>query len=639
LRNTSDGIHIVSADGVLLEASDSFFAMLGYTREEAIGMKVRDWDVALDDGKLTEMIRRRAATNERILFETRHRRKDGSVIDVEIAGCSLELDGRRVLYNSSRDISERKRLELEAKRFAAIVQSSDDAIISKSLAGIVTSWNRGAQATFGYSAEEMIGKPLRVLFPRERREEEQAILARILLGETVTHFETVRLRKDGSRVDVSVTISPIRDSDGRVVGASKIARDITRRKQTEAELERHRKYLEDLVDARTSELSVAKKAAEAASVAKSAFLANMSHEIRTPMNTIIGMANILRRAGVASEHAEKLDKIDLAGRHLLEVINAILDLSKIEAGKFVLDEAEVRVETIVANVASMLSERARDKGLKLIVKAEAPAAALLGDATRLQQALLNYATNAIKFTETGEVVLRVGVESETADSALVRFAVEDTGIGIAAEAARRLFVEFEQVDNSTTRKYGGTGLGLAVTRRFAESMGGSAGVDSVPGRGSTFWFTAQLKKGASVTAPGAGTGELAEAIIRRDFSGSRVLLVEDEPINQQVTLLLLEDTGLVFDVADDGAVAIEMAARTPYDLILMDMQMPTVGGLEATRRIRESNARVPIVATTANAFAEDKARCLAAGMNDFIAKPFAPADLFATILRWLEATR
>jgi PAS domain S-box-containing protein len=437
----------------------------------------------------------------------------------------------------------------------------------------------------------------------------------------------------------------IRD-DGTYLGRRASNRDITDRRHAEQEIRKLNAELEARVLSRTAELesanaalTLANRNAEAANLAKSAFLANMSHEIRTPMNGILGMANILRREGVTPRQAERLDTIDMSAQHLLSVIDDILDLSKIEAGKLVLEEIPVNTNSILANVDSILSERAKARNIRLLIEPADLPPGLLGDPTRLQQAVLNYATNALKFTESGTVVMRTVNLGEAEDAVTVRFEVEDTGVGIAPEALSRLFGSFEQADNSTTRKYGGTGLGLAITRRLAELMGGEVGVKSTPGVGSTFSFTAKLRKGGKEVAATAAINDKAEELIRKRHQGSRILIVDDEPVNREVAQILLEDTGLAIESAEDGAQAVAKAGQTLYAAILMDVQMPNMDGLEATRKIRglPEYRDIPIVAMTANAFAEDKARCLEAGMNDFLIKPFNPDELFATLLRLLKS--
>jgi two-component system sensor histidine kinase/response regulator len=547
------------------------------------------------------------------------------------------------------DITARKlaedALRASEERYRVIFQTNIDFITINRLSdGMFVDVNQAYLDAVGYAHAEIIGRTALELNiwvdPLDRQ-----LFADVLQRESrILNFETRFRRKDG-QVMWGLMSAALLELDG-VACIHSVIRDVTAQKAAEAELAQHRHHLEELVASRTADLdlanrslTLAKDAAEAANLAKSAFLANMSHEIRTPMNAILGMANILRRGGVTPLQAERLDKIDAASQHLLGTINNVLDLSKIEAGKFIIEEVPISIASLMANIRSILAERVHARGLSLHLESDVFPAGLYGDPTRLQQAVLNYAANAIKFTEHGSVTLRAILLDENANSVRVRFEVEDSGIGIAPETLPRLFCAFEQADNSTTRKYGGTGLGLAITRRLAELMGGEVGVHSTPGLGSTFWITVRLGRQGVVDEidPVAAGGD-AEQSIRTRFRDTRVLLVDDEPVNLAVARFLLEEAGLRVATAEDGLQAVRLARQAPYALILMDMQMPKLDGLQASRQIRgiPGYRATPILAMTANAFAEDKARCLDAGMDDFLIKPIDPDRLFSVLLGWLE---
>ncbi len=643
-KGTADVMFIKDLQGRYLLFNRAACEQLGKTEEEVLGKKCSDLlppeeAALLEADDCVVMTNKCIVTREQCLTTV-----NGLSIFQIILGPLLDAEGElNGVFGVARDISESKRASESLRMLSMAVEQSPESIVMTDIDARLVYVNEAFVRNTGYSRDEALGKNPRILQSgRTPPETFEAMWTDLTQGKTWKGILFNR-RKDGSDYVEFVIVTPIHEADGRVTHYVAVKEDITEKQRLGKELDQHRHHLEDLVASRTVQLVEARQQADIANRAKSAFLANMSHEIRTPMNAIVGLTHILRQGRPTPEQTDKLEKIDVAAAHLLAIINDILDLSKIEAGKLNLEQTDFSLASVLDHTRSLISEQARAKGLAINIEADGVPQWLRGDPTRLRQAFLNFASNAVKFTERGSITLRALLLEEHGEQVLIRFEVADTGIGIAADDLSVLFQPFAQADVTTTRNYGGTGLGLAITRRLIEMMGGETGVTSEVGRGSIFWFSVRLERSHGVLhvePDAAASADSAEDELRQHHGGSHILVVEDNEINREVALELIHSVGINADHAADGLEAVAMASANRYDLILMDMQMPRMNGLDATRAIRAlpSGVATPILAMTANALNEDRTACLEAGMNDFVSKPVDPPHFYAMLLKWLSRT-
>jgi PAS domain S-box-containing protein len=624
LRFSWDIIAIVDRDGRVRSASPSVERVLGRAESELTGVALLDL-VHPDDREVLSSLGRPGAGSGRLdaPVEARFAHADGWWVPLEVvASDQRAADATGGVIVNLRDVSQRRAAEEALRRseqkLSASIRNSMLAFIEWDCEGRVAGWNPAAEQIFGWRREEALGQHAFLIVPEQARPAVARLLEGLMHGVGGTHSINENVTRDGRIITCEWYNSPLIDDDGEVVAVVSLAHDITQKRREQDELRR------------------AKELAEDAARAKSEFLANMSHEIRTPMNAVIGMTTLLLDTSLDPDQRDAAETIRRSSESLLTIINEILDFSKIESGRLELESLPFDPRRALAETLGMVRPEAERRGLSLELEVDpALPRAVLGDQTRLSQVLLNLIGNALKFTERGGVRVHA-TAVEQADLPLVHVAVQDTGIGIPPERRDRLFRSFSQVDASTTRRFGGTGLGLAISKRLVELMSGVIWAESQVGVGSTFHFTFLAPPTDLPVAPPAAPGEAWFDRSLADRVPLTILLVEDHPVNQRVALRLLERLGYQADLAADGRDAVEAASRRDYDVILMDVQMPHMDGLEATRRIRRlpPPVRQPqIVAMTANVMQGDREACFAAGMDGYIGKPVRVEELVAALQR------
>jgi PAS domain S-box-containing protein len=658
VQTAAEGIWMIDANDQTCFVNPTMARMLGYDVEHMLGRSLASFMDEEGRALLYDHLQRRAG-GQAAQGDVRLFRRDGSALWCMISTTLVNADDGSYagMLAMITDITARREAEGALRENSARLASIFNAVNS----GLVMVDGRGQLVERNAAAARMLAAAAegQALWCGVREDgsvigaDSHPVRLALVTGEPVRDVVMGLQQSDGTLVWVSVNAEPIHDDKDRVILVVASLADITSYKRSEAALRELNDTLEERVALRTEQLGQAKQLAEEANQIKGQFLANMSHEIRTPMNGVIGMAYLALKTELDPRQRDYLEKIRFAGEHLLGIIDDILDISKIEAGKLEIEHADFSLDHVIQTLTTVVAPKAASRELELVFEIEPGLPPVLrGDPLRLGQVLINYTNNAIKFSEKGKIDIRVRRVVGDASSCVLRFEVTDRGIGLTEAEMGRLFQSFEQADTSTTREYGGTGLGLAICKQLAQLMGGEVGVQSQPGRGSTFWFTARL--GISQTETPANvpalihqvsdaTAELLasarSAAVMSSLCDARILLVEDNAFNQQIALEMLEDVGCSVCLAANGLEALELLRQAEFDCVLMDVQMPLMDGLEATRRIRADAqlSGLRVLAMTATATTEDRERCLAAGMNDFISKPIQPASMYQTIANWLPA--
>ncbi len=625
VENSSEGMYRSTWEGRFITVNRALASILGYSSVEELLTSVTNFDRDLyvhpnARSRFVEEIRKNGSVSN---YEFYCKRKDGSYIWVALSTrCVYDKQGKFQYFEGIfQDISERKaaatnlRKALELQR--KLLATAATGVFMVNHNRHVTMVNDAFCQITGFSREDVIGKPCELFSPDSC--EEQCSLFKMPENTPLFREQCTIKTKDGRSLIALKNTSPIRDETGAVVGGVESFSDVT-----------------ELVEARI--------VAESANRAKSDFLANMSHEIRTPMHGIIGMTDLLWNTNPTSEQKEYLEAVRMSADALLSLINDVLDLSKIEAGKLELSPAEFNIRDCVGKVIALLTPQARAKDLALTYSvADDVPEHLLGDQERLRQILTNLIGNAIKFTEAGDVSVKVALVSKNDTTVKLRMAVSDTGIGMNAEQQERIFLPFEQAEKSTTRKHGGTGLGLAISSRLVKMMKGRIWVESEPEKGSHFNILMQLGAAASPTERVAQRARVALTHMP-SLAPLNILVAEDNLVNQKLAVRLLEKLGHRPIIAANGSIAVETLKHSEFDLVLMDVQMPEMDGFEATRHIRESEEQtgkhITIIAMTAYAQPEDREKCLEAGMDDYLSKPINSRELLSLLEKygkWIEA--